>query len=647
MVTATQLLIKPRRMAGDRVRPLLAMVLTAIHLGVAASTSEAPRFSESPCSMPVPLPEVAARLRCGTVRVPRDPTRAQNGHFDLAVVIKRSAAPVAGAAPVLILHGGPGGAQVRYMGQGSKDFVPGRDTIAFDMRGGGQTGPTLCTGTLSALAAARGAALRGEDVRAVRNAALGACWNELKAAGFQPEHFGTERNVADAEAVRQALGIARWSVYGMSYGTAVAAHYLARYPQPIESVVLDSLYPPEGFVPTVREAQGLAVGRVLDECAADLACAKRFPGLRREEAEAALADLDGRPLAFRFEGRAYAADELAVRTALHGLFYSEEQVRAVPWLLDGVRRRDGDALASALALPLILDDASAGSGISMAGLLATDCRDRPRHHTATSDAGPSWMALFTGVQSGACGRWALGTPPALPVGTAVPVLVLSAGFDGFQPDGAAVARAIGPAATAVTVARAAHIVRGAGECPRSLVARFLARPGEPVDTSCLATMSAPAFVLDVAPRPRLVATGLRLQAGQVPWGVLLASAGMLVWLLAGVLAPALAWAGRRGRGGPRTHAAHLALAALGLGALGLAGVALPLAATYVGNPGAMIFGLNAAWASLLWAVPVSGVAGAALAVLAAYRCRWAACAAGLGLVMLAIGAWAVGAQPWA
>lgn len=620
-------------------------LLTALVVAVPAAATEAPRFVEHACELPTASAEVAARLRCGTVRVPRDPAQPQAGHVDLAVVVKRGAAPQPGADPVLILHGGPGGEQVRYMGQSAQDLAPGRDSIAFDMRGGGRTGPTLCQGTQAALLAAQRTALAGQDAQPARAQALKTCWDELEGAGFRPEHFGTERNVGDAEAVRQALGIARWSVYGMSYGTAVAAEYLRRHPQAIASVVLDSLYPPDAFVPPVREAQGRAIARLLDECAADAACARRFPGLQRAEVDAVLQGLTEQPLAFHLAGQRYVADEGAVRTTLHGLLYREDTARAVPWFLDAVRRRDGDAIAAALGLPLLAGDLLARNSGSIAGLLATDCRDRPRHHAVEAAGGPSWTAMFSGVQHGVCARWALGTPPSLPQGTSVPVLVLSAGYDGFQPDGAAVAAAIGPAATAVTVPRAAHVVRGAGPCPRSLIARFIAQPAQPLDTTCLASMEAPPFVLDVAPRPQLVATAMRAQAGKPAVGMLLALAGALVWLGAGVIVPVVRGFRQRWRGAVTTPGHRWSGMVVLVGALGLGGLVAGLVANVLVHPGAAAFGIHAGLAPLLWLPALAGAMAVPLAGLAARRRAWLALAGALGVVAIAAGACAAGAVP--
>jgi pimeloyl-ACP methyl ester carboxylesterase len=47
------------------------------------------------------------------------------------------------------------------------------------------------------------------------------------------------------ESVRRALNIARWNVYGESYGTDVAMTLAALHPTTVRSMVLDSIYPPD------------------------------------------------------------------------------------------------------------------------------------------------------------------------------------------------------------------------------------------------------------------------------------------------------------------------------------------------------------------------------------------------------------------
>ncbi len=629
------------QIADSRLRKTVLGLIALLSLCTSREVHASPVFVDKPCDIPVADDTVRERLRCGTVSVPRDPANPDAGTFDLAVVVRRSATPSPGFPPVLILHGGPGGEQTRYMGMSAADFVPGRDSIAFDMRGGGRSRPVVCTTLPGALLAAYRRALAGEDASAARQAAMATCAAEFAAAGLAPSHFGTERNVEDAVAVRQALGIQRWAVYGMSYGTTVAAEYLARHPDEIESVVLDSLYPPDTFVPTVREAQGRAIARLLGDCARDAACAARFPGLDRARADAALARLADHPLVFHINGQPYRANELAVRVALLGLFYTEATARSVPWFIDAVVRGDGDAIAGPLGMPVLAEDLMASSFGSMGGLFATDCRDRARHHVVNADPGPSWIEMYTGIHAGACKAWPLGTPPGLPSGTNVPVLVLSAGYDPFQPDGAAVAAAIGPAALPLTIPLAAHVVHGAGDCPRGIINEFIKNPGKTPSISCLGTMTAPPFLLEARPLPAMIALGAAMQAGSLPPPALMAIAGLVLLMLS--------WVWQRARGAsasPATGRSSWGLA-IGAGLLALTGAAIPPAVTLSNHPGAAIIGLEPMVAQLLWAIPLGGIL-ALLALIVAWRQRhWSNVAAAFGGVMIATGALLLGFAPWA
>ncbi|MFN7695346.1 MAG: alpha/beta fold hydrolase, partial [Burkholderiales bacterium] len=472
-------------------------------------------------------------------------------------------------------------------------------------------------------------------------------------AKVRPEHFGTDRNVEDAEAVRRALGIPRWSVFGMSYGTTVAAEYLARHPGVIDAVVLDSLYPPDEFVPSVRLAQSRAIAQMLGECRADAACQARFPKLNPEAATRALAELDTQPLPFQLQGLRLTATEATVRGALHSLMYTEATARSVPWFLDAVVRRDGDTIAATLGQTLLAGDLVSRSDTSVSGLLGTDCRDRPRHHAPlVAGEGPTWMSLFNGLPHGACKAWPLGTPPGLPKGTSVPVLILSGAYDGFQIDANAVANAIGPAAQVVQIPHAAHTVIGAGKCPRSLVSNFIAAPKAVLNTSCMASMSAPPFLLDARPQPAAVALGARLQGSTPPPAALLAALGLICWLLAGLVLPVLRALGRRLRPAAFAPAAHppvrgLWLAAMGAGFLSAVGLIAPLAGTVALNPGAATFGLDAGLAHVLWAWVAGGALALGVQMAALRRQQWLIAVAALGAVLMAVGALALGLAPWA
>ena len=62
--------------------------------------------------------------------------------------------------------------------------------------------------------------------------------------------------------MRQAIGVERIALFGVSYGTKVALAYAARYPQHVERLVLDSVVELDGPEP-VLAGELAAVPRVL------------------------------------------------------------------------------------------------------------------------------------------------------------------------------------------------------------------------------------------------------------------------------------------------------------------------------------------------------------------------------------------------
>ena len=65
-------------------------------------------------------------------------------------------------------------------------------------------------------------------------------------SGPRRAFYTTRDSVEDLEAVRQAIGVERIALFGVSYGTKVALAYAARYPQHVERLVLDSVVELDG-----------------------------------------------------------------------------------------------------------------------------------------------------------------------------------------------------------------------------------------------------------------------------------------------------------------------------------------------------------------------------------------------------------------
>ncbi|WP_375294483.1 alpha/beta fold hydrolase, partial [Microbacterium sp.] len=56
-------------------------------------------------------------------------------------------------------------------------------------------------------------------------------------------HFRTDAIVADAEALRAALGAPTWSILGQSFGGFIATSYLSRHPNSLERVLITAGLP--------------------------------------------------------------------------------------------------------------------------------------------------------------------------------------------------------------------------------------------------------------------------------------------------------------------------------------------------------------------------------------------------------------------
>ncbi len=155
-------------------------------------------------------------LTCGTVTVPVDHA-APPGGPSLTLTYARAPATGTRRGTMLVLAGGPGSAAISfYTKPGHEHDLDGlrktQDLVIVDTRGTGRSGALTCQDA-AACAAALGAA-RGR--------------------------YTTPDTVADLELVRAALGLERWSIYGLSYGAWVAQVYARRHPGRVERLILDS-----------------------------------------------------------------------------------------------------------------------------------------------------------------------------------------------------------------------------------------------------------------------------------------------------------------------------------------------------------------------------------------------------------------------
>ena len=446
-----------------------------------------PTFVDTPCSLPNVTPEILPRLRCGTVAVPRDHDSFGAGHFNLAVVVAKSAEQPSLPDPVVYINGGPGGPLTIYADyQARHPYAARRDLILVDQRGTGRSEPQLCPELTDKMLQADIAAVADmtEDHLAQSRAMYVACRDAASGRGIDLNNFGTTVTAEDFDWVRRALGVTQWNVYGESYGTAVAMTLAARHPSTARTLVLDSVYPPDPIPPrpTIYEAARLSFFRA---CAVDAAgCAASFPNLANTYAET-LDRLRAKPLPVDLPPQLKQPDNRVMLTptlfgaVVGNLLYYPTNYPSLPRLIAAVH--DGDTSGLGSIIEAMVMEAAASD---IADQIAVECRDRPHlRMPLAKDASPFDIVHASGI----CTEWSkLGPPPVVPVGTTVPTLVLAGQFDPVA--GVALSRQvadeIGAQALWVEFPRLGHDVRFFSPCATDIVSRFIERPEAAPDTSC-------------------------------------------------------------------------------------------------------------------------------------------------------------------
>lgn len=209
---------------------------------------------------------------CGALDVPLDPDDPAGERVELFVARISALAGTPDPDPFTVIAGGPGQASTIFYTQAEAAFRrirQTRDIVLVDQRGTGSSAPLRCDN------------LEREEVFLDEEefSRLGAeCVDGLH---HDPAFFTTSVAVRDLDSVREALGYQTLNIYGISYGTRVAQHYLKRYPEHVRTVILDGVVPPNlALGPGIAIDAQRALDRLIARCAESPACAEQYPDLR-------------------------------------------------------------------------------------------------------------------------------------------------------------------------------------------------------------------------------------------------------------------------------------------------------------------------------------------------------------------------------
>jgi len=389
-------------------------------------------------------------FQCARLVVPFDyahPGRGQR--FSLPVIKLPASDPARKAGALVVNPGGPGGSGVQYA-QGARSEFPAAlrarfDIVGFDPRGVAGSEPALrCltgpqTDTYLAVDDMPDSAAQLNQVVSASKQYAARCQQD---SGALLPYVGTENAARDLDVLRAALGQARLTYLGKSYGTYLGAWYAQLFPHRVRALVLDGAFDPDtpALQDDMIQARGfqVALKAFLTSCLSAAGCPLGAPGSSVQAAEARLRTLvvrsNSRPLATR-TGTGQVADGAMLLNGVASALYSRSFWPDLRIGLADATRGDGSVLLQLADLLAERNPDGTYSNLVDADT-AISCLDRPFPRSLSAWQAAARQAAQTAPLFGApilwgnltCAYWpvksyplptirAAGAPPILVVGT--------------------------------------------------------------------------------------------------------------------------------------------------------------------------------------------------------------------------------------
>lgn len=281
--------------------------------------------------------------------------------------------------PVIYLTGGPGVVVEGYV-ERLKDHsvVNGRDLYILEQRGIGYSGD-FCPFFADRNRADFQADNFVDSQRAMFKQAR-ACIEGARASGVDVTGYHTFEDARDVKALRLALGLENWNVWGISYGSVLGQAYMKVDPEGIRAAVIDAIVPLD-----LRELMRIPhwheqnLDRLFAACQEQPDCAAAYEGLERRY-RAAIANMTEDPVRVDVPaGERYPNGETwffanIIAGLPFSMLYEQSNHPAIPAIIAGLTRvveEEDETFFRALALA----EFDGGSGVSMGMSTAVRCMD--------------------------------------------------------------------------------------------------------------------------------------------------------------------------------------------------------------------------------------------------------------------------------
>lgn len=236
-----------------------------------------PNYKVTQC--PLSFGENQKNIECGILSVLQDDYNVFGQRLAIPIIIVKAKTPKENLAPVIYIHGGPGGGVLEDLPKklnspmGKELIAQDQDWIFFDQRGTGLSFPKLDCGNIALNDAGP------QSMEVVGN--LQNCAEKLKTGGIKFENYNSQYVIKDIKSLNSVLGIRKFNLYGNSYGTRIAMRAADEKLTGLQAILLDSPWPPEAsWTAYGPKWVSEAVKLVLENCEIQEKCANQHRGLQ-------------------------------------------------------------------------------------------------------------------------------------------------------------------------------------------------------------------------------------------------------------------------------------------------------------------------------------------------------------------------------
>jgi pimeloyl-ACP methyl ester carboxylesterase len=491
---------------------LTSMGLTTLGArpGIAAPVGQTSQFQPTPCMFDLPGGAIEGTdVVCGYLTVPEEHSQPGGSTIQLAVAIIKSQDPNPKSDPLFIAQGGPGGSTIETYATpllSNSELRASRDIVLFDQRGTLYSKPDLYCKEIDRLTADTiEKVLTREETEKLNLFTLTACRERLAQEGINLSAFDSLENADDIESLRLALSYDRINLYGVSYGTLLALHYMHNYPGSLRSVILDGVVPPQtNFILGSAKTMDQSFSHLMEACRLDEICNNQYPDLENVFFKL-VSQLNQTPARISMTdpetGTVYheaALDGDTFMSAIFQFLYIADLIPALPRMIYDAQQGDFSVLARILSI--IVFDRSMSYGMYYSVVCSEEANFTPAEHDL-SGVRPIIAEIEQRTPQSLldiCQHWnvkPLDPQADQPVESDIPTLLLSGGFDPITPPeyAASVASTL-TKSYSFTFPTGGHGQMLDDDCPNSIILAFLDDPTQAPDSSCIDNGALPDFI---------------------------------------------------------------------------------------------------------------------------------------------------------